>query len=136
MSGSTHTILISFFIAILSIVAITCPAQDYIQYHKTFNKIDEDILSENYTRAIERLDSIYENYNFIFAQHCMKALQICCITNDSTRASRWLEKCFKQGIPLWTVRTNENRFLIPLLQTRYSITIVFGLYTNRTLTAN
>lgn len=102
-----HTILIPFFVAILSIVAITCPAQDYIQYHKTFNKIDEDILSENYTRAIERLDSIYENYNYIFAQHCMKALQICCVVNDSTRASRWLEKCFKQGVPLWTIKTNE-----------------------------
>lgn len=102
-----HTILIPFFIAILSIVAIVCPAQNYIEYHKTFNKIDEDILSGNYTRAIERLDSIYENYNFIFSQHCMKALQICCITNDSTRASRWLEKCFKQGIPLWPVRTDE-----------------------------
>jgi len=65
MSGYSHTMRIFFFVAILSIVAISCPAQDYIQYHKTFNKIDEDILSENYTRAIERLDSIYENYDFI-----------------------------------------------------------------------
>ena len=107
MSGSTHTILISFFIAILSIVAITCPAQDYIQYHKTFNKVDEDILSENYALALERLDSIYNTFDFIYAQHCMKSLQICCIANDSTRANRWLEKCFKQGVPMWTVRTDE-----------------------------
>ena len=107
MSGNSHTILIPLLIAILLIVAITCSAQDYIQYHKTFNKIDEDILSENYTRAIERLDSIYENYDFIFAQHCMKALQICCVAGDSARAGKWLEKCFKQGIPFWIIRQNE-----------------------------
>jgi len=39
--------------------------QDYIEYYRTFNRIDEDILSQNYTVAIERLDSIYSKYDFI-----------------------------------------------------------------------
>lgn len=81
--------------------------QDYIEYHRTFNRIDEDVLSQNYTIAIERLDSIYSKYDFIYAKHCIKALQICITANDSIKADRWLEKCFKQGIPVWIIRTNE-----------------------------
>ncbi len=81
--------------------------QDYIKYQRTFNRIDEDVLSQNYKIAIERLDSIYSNYNFIYAKHCIKALQICITANDSMKADKWLKKCFKQGIPLWIIKTNE-----------------------------
>lgn len=81
--------------------------QDYVYYHSLFNRIDEDVLSENYATAIQRLDSIYSKYNFIYAKHCIKALQICVTSNDSLRADKWLEKCFKHGIPVWMIRTNE-----------------------------
>ena len=81
--------------------------QNYIEYQKVFNRIDDDVLSKNYTLAIERLDSIYGNYEFIFAKHCIKALQICSTINDSINADKWLSKCFKQGIPLWIIRTND-----------------------------
>ena len=81
--------------------------QDYIEYHRTFNRIDEDVLSQNFSVAIERLDSIYSKYNFIYAKHCVKALQISIAANDSMKADKWLEKCFKQGIPVWIIRTNE-----------------------------
>ena len=79
--------------------------QDYIKYQRIFNKIDEDVLSLNYKLAIERLDSIYSNFEFIYAKHCMKALQICVSANDSINAEKWLTKCFKQGIPIWIIRT-------------------------------
>lgn len=91
------------------LVLLTCKlyGQDYIEYHLTFNRIDEDVLSQNYAVAIERLDSIYSKYDFIYAKHCIKALQICITTNDSINADKWLEKCFKQGIPVWIIKSNE-----------------------------
>jgi hypothetical protein len=82
-------------------------SQDYIQYQRLFNQIDEDVLSKNYTIATQRLDSIYSRFDFIYAKHCMKALEICVTANDSLNANKWLEKCFKQGIPLWIIRNNE-----------------------------
>jgi len=82
-------------------------SQDYIEYQRTFNRIDEDVLSQNYKLAIERLDSIYSNFEFIYAKHCIKALQICITANDSINADKWLAKCFKQGIPIWIIRTND-----------------------------
>ncbi len=81
--------------------------QNYIEYQRTFNRIDEDILTQNYKLAIERLDTIYTSYNFIFAKHCIKALQICITINDSVNADKWLAKCFIQGVPLWIIRNNE-----------------------------
>lgn len=45
--------------------------QDYIEYQRTFNRIDEDVISQNYNLAIKRLDSIYTNFEFIYAKHCI-----------------------------------------------------------------
>jgi hypothetical protein len=82
-------------------------AQQYIEYHRQMNRIDEDILKNELTSALIRFDSIYYRYDFIFARHCFKALQISCSTKDSLRANQWLEKAFIQGVPLWMIRNNE-----------------------------
>lgn len=81
--------------------------QDYIDYQKTINRIDEDIIANDFNTATIRFDSIYNGYEFVFATHCIKALQICCDNNDSVNADKWLVKCFKQGVPLWIIRVNE-----------------------------
>lgn len=92
--------------------------QDYIEYQRIFNRIDEDLSSENYTNAIKRLDSVYNNYDFIFARHCIKALQVCITANDTISADKWLSKCFVQGIPDWIIENNE----ITKLSLNYSTT--------------
>ncbi len=82
-------------------------SQNYIEYHRTIHRIDNDVLAMNYKSAIERLDSIYAGYGFIYARHCIKALQICVTVNDSVRADQWLWKALVQGVPLWMIRANE-----------------------------
>lgn len=95
------------FLLILSAISLCSFGQNYIYYHQTFNRVDEDVLSENYNLALLRLDSIYTNYDFIYAQHCFKSLQICCYVDDSIRANKWLNKCFTQGISIWFIRSSE-----------------------------
>lgn len=80
--------------------------QDYIQYQKTFNRIDDDLTGQNYPLALDRLDSIEAGYKFVYGKHCVKALQICVLAKDTAKAGRWLAKCFTQGIPLWMIRSN------------------------------
>lgn len=82
--------------------------QNYRAYHQLFHRIDEDILTQNLQQATFRLDSILGKFDFIYAKHCMKAIQICMATNDSIRANLWLEKAFKQGIPIWLIQMNEG----------------------------
>lgn len=81
-------------------------AQDYIAYQRIFNRVDQDVLRKDYETANHRLDSIYRNYHFIYANHCFKALQINGLIQDSVRAAMWLERCFLQGVPLWIIRNN------------------------------
>lgn len=103
-------------------LAFTLSSQDYVTYQRTFNRIDEDVLDSNYTLALQRLDSIYHTYDFIYAKHCIKALQICCKANDSNRAALFLAKCFRQGVPLWIVRDNLlMRKSMAYSTTRYAI---------------
>lgn len=108
--------------ALTLIFTLTLSSQSYIDYQRAFNRIDEDILDSNYTLALQRLDSVYNTYNFIYARHCIKALQICCKANDSNRAAKFLTKCFRQGVPLWMVRSNElMRKSMKYSTTRYTI---------------
>ncbi|MCF8297523.1 MAG: hypothetical protein K9J13_08285 [Saprospiraceae bacterium] len=92
---------------LLLVIGYNSFGQNYIEYQRTFNRIDEDVLSQNYNLAIKRLDSVYSGFEFIYAKHCVKALQICVRANDSINADKWLAKCFKQGIPIWIIRNND-----------------------------
>jgi len=91
----------------LLICTLTSFSQDYIKYHQIFNRIDGDILSNNIENSLLRLDTIEDNYDFVFARHCIKGLQICCFQKDNERTNKWLKKCFVQGVPLWIIRNNE-----------------------------
>lgn len=82
-------------------------AQNYIEYQRIINRIDEDVLNKEYYLAIESLDSLYENFDFIYSRHCFKALQICCVSQDSINAKKWLGKLFIQGVPIWMIRAND-----------------------------
>ena len=82
-------------------------AQDYIEYQRIINRIDENVLNKEYNLAINRFDSLYQNYDFIYSRHCFKALQICCVSQDSINANKWLEKSFLQGVPIWMIRYNN-----------------------------
>jgi len=109
-------VIISIFFSSLAF------GQNYIEYQRTINRIDEDVLNEEYSLATERFDSLYENYSFIYSQHCFKALQTCCKYGDSINAKKWLEKSFIQGVPIWMIRTNnltKNVFNYDI--TQYSI---------------
>lgn len=81
--------------------------QNYFEYQKSFNRIDNDILLNNLSVAVKRLDTIYDSFDFIYAKHCIKALQISCLQNDTINSDKWLRKCFLQGVPIWIIRENE-----------------------------
>jgi hypothetical protein len=94
------------FLFICSLMQVK--ALDYTAYHRAFNYVDTDILSGDYASAIGRLDSIYTGYDFIYAKHCVKAMQVCCMAKDSFRAAMWMSRAFRRGVPLWFIRTKPG----------------------------
>lgn len=91
---------------ILFAFSLKLSAQDYFQYHRLFNNMDKDVANDDFATALLRLDTVHFGYDFVYAAHCIKGIQICCVANDSARAQQWLAKAFMQGIPLWLVKTN------------------------------
>jgi hypothetical protein len=77
--------------------------QNYLEYQRIMNRVDEDLFAEDNSLALARLDSVFCQFDFIFAKHCLKALQISLFENDSARANKWLAKSFVQGIPLTVI---------------------------------
>ena len=82
-------------------------AQNYYRYQRIINSIDEDIISNNLKSALAKADILYNDYDFIYARHCIKALQISCELNDTLKAEIWLKKSFLQGVPKWIIYHNE-----------------------------
>jgi len=96
-------------LSLLATLLICCnlPAQDYLSCQRVFSRVDGDVFANDLPAAMQRIDSIYDAYDFIYARHCIKSLQICCKANDSLRAEKWLSRCFTQGVPVWVIRNNE-----------------------------
>lgn len=94
------------FLAMMTFCIGQSVAQDYIQYQRCFNNIDKELKNKNFRNACLILDTVDRQYEFVFAKHCMMALQICCQDNDSVRAAIWLKRSFRQGIPSWIIRQN------------------------------
>jgi hypothetical protein len=126
----TYQRVIQFVYGIVLLLHATLlTGQNYIEYQKTMNRVDQDMLNNQVELAKERLDSIHQNYSFIYAVHCIKSLQICCATNDSLRANTWLTRCFTQGVPLWIIRTNGlTQKALSYSTTRFTLARVDSLH--------
>lgn len=80
--------------------------QDYIDYQRIINRVDNQIVAGDFRAAARRMDSIDRQYDFVFARHCIKGLQLACLSEDESRAAHWMTRCFVQGVPLWMIRNN------------------------------
>lgn len=98
----------TLFIAVIIIShSVVSEGQDYATYQQIFNRVDEDLHSNQQSKALIRLDTISVQYDFVYARHCFKALQLCCIAQDAVRAEYWLYKSVARGVPIWMIRADS-----------------------------
>ncbi len=84
----------------------SCYSQDYFAYQAICTRVDDDVLAKDYKLALQLMDTVLYGYDFIFARHCIKALQICSCASDTTRAALWTDRCAAQCVPYWILKTN------------------------------
>ncbi|HEY1045804.1 MAG TPA: hypothetical protein VGF79_05155 [Bacteroidia bacterium] len=82
-------------------------AQNYFDYTRLITQTDSMIISGNYHDAMLQMDLIDRNFDFIYASHCVKGLQLSLINSDSLRSAKWLKRCMIQGVPLWMLKQHE-----------------------------
>lgn len=91
--------LLRIFILFL-LFSNTTYSQNYISYQKAINTCESFILEKEYNDALNLYDSIFNTYDFCFAQDYFVALQVSCFTNDTTKAIRYLKRCLNTGIKI------------------------------------
>ena len=94
------------FLVMVFFVSTVAAAQDYVAYQRVFNRVDDYIATEDWNKALLSMDSVGTKYRFVYAKHCLKALQVACMANDTVRAAYWLSRSFTQGVPPWVIRSN------------------------------
>lgn len=72
--------------------------ENYVEYHKQAREIENRIIDSSYSKAVEMYHSLFEKYDFVFAEDCFRAAQTAVIDNDSTSALTFLERATKQGV--------------------------------------
>ena len=93
-----------FFILLLT---NTTYSQNYISYQTKINKCESFILKKEYNNAINYYDSIFNSYNFCFAQDYFVALQVSCYINDTIKAVGYIKKCLKAGVKINYITTDS-----------------------------
>lgn len=97
---------------LLLFLSLSASAQDYVAYQRCINRVDQDIMKREWVSATQRMDSLYRDYDFIYARHCVKGLQLALRQEDEQRAAQWLGRSILQGVPLWVLRQNELCHLV------------------------
>jgi len=77
---------------------VSAQAKNYIRYHQLINQAEMHIVLNEFSKAIPFYDTIYHEYDFIFARDCYYATQASVLAGDTSLAFLYLRKCFKQGI--------------------------------------
>ncbi len=87
-------------------------AQNYIEYHRSILQIEEYVLVDAYAPALVLFDSLFEQYEFVYAIDCFTAAQLATLEAKPTQAFFFLEKGILRGLS-WDLIA-ENGILNPL----------------------
>ncbi len=78
----------------------------HINYWKLYYNMEESVIDSNYTKALEYYHELYQEYEFIYANHAFMGLQLCAINADQKNNKKYIEQCYKSGILEDVLRNN------------------------------
>ncbi|MGI9547142.1 MAG: hypothetical protein ACR2MM_07900 [Flavobacteriaceae bacterium] len=86
---------------------------DYRDYHRGINEAEELVIQHKFNAALERLNEVFDSFDFVFVRDYKIAVQLALKTTDTTMALAYLEKGMSMG---WSVNDiKKNKFLKPLI---------------------
>ena len=96
-----------YFSMLFLVSCFSTNAQSYIDYNFLKDKGQECIIDKKFQEAQIYYDSIYNNYDFIYAGDCFVGLKLAVQNNDSIRANKFLLKGISMGVPIKLVKNDE-----------------------------
>jgi hypothetical protein len=86
--------------------------QDYISYHQRVIIAEQAILDSNYAEAVDIYDSLFNRYDFVFANDCYTATQTAIVDKQFDKAFSFIGRGFKQGLKIEII--DEDSILVEL----------------------
>ena len=106
-------------ISLLSWVPIEKVSQgsDYIEYHQRVLQAEEQIALENYSRAIELYEELFEQFEFVFLRDYQRATQLALHLGNHQLTEALLRQAISSG---WSEKSiKKNKFLSSFRQTSH-----------------
>jgi len=88
-----------FFTLLLFFCCADIHSENYIEYARIKYLAKEAIIDENTHMASIYFDSLYNNYDFMYASDCLNAVMVAVKNNDSITARKFILKGIEMGIP-------------------------------------
>lgn len=100
-----NTSILLFFLLHLN---LQLHSQDNIhfKYWETYYNLEECVIDSNYKKALEYYHGLYQQYEFIYANHAFMGLQLCALNADQKNSKKYIEQCYKSGILEDVIRNN------------------------------
>lgn len=102
-----------FFHLIAFLMLSNCAfGQNYIDYHKRRMVAEQAILDTNYEKAVAIYDSLFTEYDFVFARNCYTACQTAIEANNMEKAFLFMKKGVLQGLKITMI--DQDSILVNL----------------------
>ena len=87
---------------------------DYTQYHLQVLIAEEHIALENYSRAIQRYEELFNQFDFVFLRDYQRATQLAYHAGDIQKTKEFMKLAISAG---WSIKSiRKNKFLSPFRQ--------------------
>lgn len=82
-------------------------SDDHIKYWRLYYSMEESVIDSNYTKALEYYHDLYQQYEFIYANHAFIGLQLCAINSEKQNIQKYIERCYQAGILEEVLKNNS-----------------------------
>ena len=90
----------TIFVLLLLFCYADVYSQNYIEYARIKYLAKEAIIDENTQKASIYFDSLYNNYDFMYASDCLNAVMVAVKNDDSITARKFILRGIEMGIPI------------------------------------
>ncbi len=111
--SANKSLILSLYLFSLACIQISAQEKNnYTAYHRIVLVAEEYMATEQYDKALNQLNTIFETYDFVFLKDCKVATQLAIHLGNTKKAFYFLEKGMLSG---WTLKAiKKDKFLAPL----------------------
>jgi len=105
-----HRFLINLSLSfcLANTVYIVHGQSNYLDYHAEIIKCEQLIVDGKFNESIDRFNSLFQQFDFVFLRDCMVATELCAFEKDLQSGFRFMSLGIRSGWSLKSIKKNDN----------------------------